>query len=145
MFCRYNFLCKQEKRGDLRKDARMMECASLVNRMLVKDGEGRRRDLRLRTFAVMILKEDCGLLQWVPNTTGLRNEVARAYAHCGLTNPMTLTRQIKEEFEAMQQTDKDDREKGRVFRETILPRFPSVFHKWFLLSFPDPTSWFEAR
>ena len=37
---RYHFLCKRERRGDLRKDARLMECASLVNRLLAKDGAG---------------------------------------------------------------------------------------------------------
>jgi hypothetical protein len=23
--------------------------------------------------------------------------------------------------------------------------FPAIFHRWFLLSFSDPTAWFEAR
>ena len=142
---RYHFLCKQERRGDLRKDARMMEVAGLVNRLLGKDAGGRRRDLRLRTFAVVILKEDCGLLQWVANTTGLRNEVTRAYAHVGAPNPMATTRAVKDELDALQGGDGSDAEKGAAYRATILPRFPAVFHKWFLLSFPDPTTWFEAR
>lgn len=34
---RYAFLCKTERRGDLRKDARMMEVATLLNRLLGKD------------------------------------------------------------------------------------------------------------
>lgn len=46
---RYNFLCKIERKGDLRKDARMMEFNSMVNRLLIKDVEGRKRKLRLRT------------------------------------------------------------------------------------------------
>ncbi len=29
---KYNFLCKMERKGDLRKDARLMETNSLVNR-----------------------------------------------------------------------------------------------------------------
>jgi serine/threonine-protein kinase ATR len=145
LLCRYNFLCKQEKRGDLRKDARMMECASLINRLLTKDSEGRRRNLHLRTFTVIILKEDCGLLQWVPNTTGLRNEVTKAYTSCGLPNPMITTRTIRPEFEDMQMTDADDTIKAAAFRSNFAPRFPAVFHKWFLSSYADPTAWFEAR
>ena len=32
---KYNFLCKQERKGDLRKDARLMETNALVNRSAV--------------------------------------------------------------------------------------------------------------
>lgn len=61
----------------------MMDCAALLNRLFNKDVEARRRGLRLRTFAVVTLKEDCGLLQWVPATTCLRNEINRAYISLG--------------------------------------------------------------
>ena len=72
---RYHFLCKIERRGDLRKDARVMEFNSMVNRLLAAHGEGRRRKLRLRTYAVVCLNEECGLMEWVPNTSGFRQEV----------------------------------------------------------------------
>ena len=36
-----NFLCKREAHGDLRKDARLMEFNSVVNRLLKRDAEGR--------------------------------------------------------------------------------------------------------
>jgi len=143
--CRYNFLCKQEKRGDLRKDARMMEAASLVNRVLVKDSHGRRRDLHLRTYAVTILKEDCGMLQWVPNTTAMRHEINKAYEANGQPNAMHILRVIRAEFEDMQKRDVDDRERGKHFRTNVAARFPALFHKWFNMSFADPTDWFEAR
>mgnify|MGYP002380555509 FL=1 len=32
-----------------------------------------------------------------------------------------------------------------IYRDHVLPFYPPVFHKWFLKSFPDPTTWFEAR
>jgi phosphatidylinositol kinase/protein kinase (PI-3 family) len=63
------FLCKQEKDGDLRKDARMMEVNALLNRILQEDPEGRKRNLRLRTYSVTCLNEECGLLEWVENTS----------------------------------------------------------------------------
>lgn len=72
-----------------------MECASLVNRLLAKDGAGvrngdrvahppgrsrlppvalqRRRKLRLRAYAVTCLNEDCAILEWVPNTRWVRS------------------------------------------------------------------------
>ncbi|KAF9601547.1 hypothetical protein IFM89_020375 [Coptis chinensis] len=52
------FLCKPK--DDLRKDARMMEFMAMVNRLLSKYPESRRRKLYIRTFAVIPLTEDCG-------------------------------------------------------------------------------------
>lgn len=63
-------MCVQN--GDLRKDARLMEFNTVVNRLLQKDTHGRRRKLQLRTYSVIILNEECGLCEWVPNTTAFR-------------------------------------------------------------------------
>jgi serine/threonine-protein kinase ATR len=41
--CRYMFLCKP--RDDLRKDCRMMEFCSVVNKLLKRDPDSRRRNL----------------------------------------------------------------------------------------------------
>ena len=60
---RYLFLCKPK--DDLRKDARMMEVNSIVNKLLLKDPEARRRRLRIRTYSVVPLNEECGFLEWV--------------------------------------------------------------------------------
>ena len=65
------FLAKPK--DDLRKDSRMMEFNCVLNRLLSKDPASRRRDLYIRTFAVIPLTEDCGLVQWVPNTRGIRH------------------------------------------------------------------------
>jgi serine/threonine-protein kinase ATR len=67
------FLVKQEKNGDLRKDARLMEFNSVVNGLLQEDQDGRRRSLRLRTFSVVCLNEECGVLEWVDNTNCVRH------------------------------------------------------------------------
>jgi len=61
-----------EKDGDLRKDSRIMEFNSVVNRLLKESPEGRRRNLLLRTFSVVCLNEECGILEWVNHTECLR-------------------------------------------------------------------------
>ena len=65
------FLCKPK--DDLRKDARMMEFTGMLNRLLSKDPNSRRRKLHIRTFAVIPLTEDCGMIEWVLHTRGLRH------------------------------------------------------------------------
>lgn len=49
--------------GDMRKNSRMMEVANVVNRLFRASPDSRRRRLRLRTYAVMPLREDCGIIE----------------------------------------------------------------------------------
>ena len=73
------FLCKQEKNGDLRKDARMMDFNHVVNRLLSTDAQSRTRQLCLKTFSVICLNEECGLLEWVNNTNCIRHLINSAH------------------------------------------------------------------
>lgn len=75
------FLCKQETNGDLRKDARLMEFNTIVNRLLREDPEGRRRSLSVRTYAVVCLTEECGILEWVNNTQCIRHIIKQAHTY----------------------------------------------------------------
>ena len=55
----------------MRKDARLMEFNGMINRLLQNDPAGRARKLRLRTYAVICLNEECGVLEWVQVTTNV--------------------------------------------------------------------------
>ncbi|KAH7344042.1 hypothetical protein B0J17DRAFT_625622 [Rhizoctonia solani] len=79
----YIFLCKPK--DDLRKDARLMDFNSMINKLLKKNAESRRRQLHIRTYAVVILNEECGFLEWVLNTTGYRNIIMGLYEQRGLS------------------------------------------------------------
>lgn len=59
----YSFLCKPK--DDLRKDCRVMELNSVINKLLSKDPHARRRRLKIRTYGVVPLNEEYGLLEWV--------------------------------------------------------------------------------
>ena len=37
------------------------------------------------------------------------------------------------------------RRKLEVYREKLLPKHPPIFNEWFLRTFADPTSWYNAR
>jgi serine/threonine-protein kinase ATR len=38
----------------------------------------------IRTYAVVILNEECGFLEWVPNTMGYRNVIIGLYEQRGM-------------------------------------------------------------
>jgi serine/threonine-protein kinase ATR len=76
----YKFLCKPK--DDLRKDSRMMDLNTMINRLLAKDVDARRRNLYIRTFSVIPLNENNGLIQWVNDTTVLRDILQARSKYC---------------------------------------------------------------
>ncbi|KAK7280606.1 hypothetical protein RJT34_25671 [Clitoria ternatea] len=133
------FLCKPK--DDLRKDARMMEFTAMINRLLSKYSESRRRKLYIRTFAVIPLTEDCGMVEWVPHTRGLRHILQDIYITCGKFDRQKTNPQIKQIYDQCQGKMPED----EMLKNKILPMFPPVFHKWFLATFSEPAAWFRAR
>lgn len=119
----------------------MMEFTATINRLLSKYPESRRRKLYIRTFAVIPLTEDCGMVEWVPYTRGLRHILQDIYITCQKfdrqnTNP--LIKRIYDQFQGKMPEDE-------MLKSKILPMFPPVFHKWFLTTFSEPAAWFRAR
>ena len=133
----YAFLCKPK--DDLRKDLRMMEFTTMLNRLLARDPESRKRRLYLRTFSVIPLTEDCGIIEWVPHTLGFRHIIQELYQEDGLYNPKTTNVDIKQLHE---------RCKGRPpasWMKEVVSKHPPVFHRWFLDRWKEPAAWFAAR
>ncbi|PHT64079.1 Serine/threonine-protein kinase ATR [Capsicum annuum] len=133
------FLCKPK--DDLRKDARMMEFNAMVNRLLSKSSESRRRKLYIRTFAVIPLTEDCGMVEWVPHTRGLRQILQDIYISCGKFDRQKTNPKIKRIYDQCLGKMPED----EMLKNKILPMFPPAFHKWFLNMFSEPAAWFRAR
>ncbi|KAI8321166.1 hypothetical protein GQ54DRAFT_262327 [Martensiomyces pterosporus] len=130
----YRFLCKPK--DDLRKDARLMEFNSMINQLLSANSQTHKRGLHIRTYAVVPLNEECGLIQWVGPTTGIRHVLLSLYKAHGVAISMTQVKSI---------LDKNSPSHEELFTNTLLPLFPSVLHEWFLQSFPDPARWLASR
>lgn len=72
-----------------------MEFNHLINRYLIRDPESRKRNLHIRTYAVVPLNEECGLIEWIPNLIGLRYVLSGIYKEKGiLTSIPDLRRMI---------------------------------------------------
>jgi hypothetical protein len=102
----YMFLGKP--RDDLRKDARLMDFNSIINKLLKANSESRRRQLRkltnkfhwklltilyadIRTYGVVTLNEECGFIQWVPNTIPIRPVILKGYDSRGVKSWVFVT------------------------------------------------------
>lgn len=73
----YTFLCKPK--DDLRRDYWLMGLSSMVTRILMKDSESRKRNLFIKTYAVTPLDDECGLIEWIPDTIAFRKIVLDCY------------------------------------------------------------------
>lgn len=137
----YPFLCKPQ--DDLRKDARMMELNALVNKLLKKDRQTRKRRLYVRTYFVAPLNEDSGMIEWVNKLAGYRNIIQALW---GRDNRQIHGQQAKDTSKLLTDHDKKgDSKKVIELFQNLLKSYPAVFYQWFLESFPEPNAWLAAR
>lgn len=120
-----------------------MEAAGVLNRLFQEEPDSRRRNLYLRRFAVMALTEECGILEWVQNTKGIRMCINEVYIAAGIhhrgTNP-----EIKLKYDTLSaQPNKLARLKE--WFEFALKSHPPLFHTWLIKRFPEPAAWLDAR
>ncbi|XP_037833578.1 serine/threonine-protein kinase ATR [Kryptolebias marmoratus] len=133
----YTMMCKPK--DDLRKDCRLMEFNCLINKCLRKDAESRRRELHIRTYAVIPLNEECGIIEWVSNTAGLRHILTKLYKERGIYLSGKELRKL-----VLPKTAPFE-EKLRIHKEVLCAQHHPIFYEWFLRTFPDPTSWYSSR
>ena len=149
-------------KGDLRKDARVQDLNNVINRLLTAStnagGPVHHRRLRLRTFTVTCISEDCGVLEWVPNTSSLRSLVAESYnpqaspysakrrgRRMANAGDASLRANFEKKCQAMFFEDGDLKKAAKLFEDLMLKNNPPLFFWWFLHNFPDPHQWYEAR
>ncbi|KPJ15649.1 Serine/threonine-protein kinase ATR [Papilio machaon] len=133
-----SYIILLKSRDDLRKDFRLMEFNGVVNRFLQDAAETRRRRLYIRTYCVLPLNEECGLIQWVPNLLGLRPILLHIYKQKGIH---TTNRELKELM--CSKNDPLDKMR-RIFEQYLLRKHPPVFQEWFRRVFSDPYGWFSS-
>ncbi|KAJ7799470.1 kinase-like domain-containing protein [Mycena leptocephala] len=134
----YMFLGKPK--DDLRKDARLMDFNAIINKLLKANSESRRRQLHIRTYGVVTLNEECGFIQWVPNTIPLRPVLMKGY---DARRIKSWSSEMNDVFRRIK--DASDKDAAELFRSKILSSFPPVFHDWFIETFPEPSAWLASR
>jgi len=132
----YTFLCKPK--DDLRKDTRMMEFDSILNKLLKKHPESRERQLYIRTYSVIPLNEECGIIEWVPNTKHMRGLMTHLYLKDGINMKAKIEEAKKRSAQLSDKLSVADWKK-------IGKKFPPILYKFFTTHFPEPATWWRAR
>ncbi|KAF2487961.1 hypothetical protein BDY17DRAFT_290011 [Neohortaea acidophila] len=132
----YGLLCKPK--DDLRKDRRLMEFNSIINRTLKRDAESSKRRLYVKTYAVTPLSEESGIIEWVEGIKPMRDILLNIYARKGIRPNYTEIKNILDQASSSP-------ENAHLFGDKVLSKFPSVLHEWLVEVYPEPEAWFAAR
>lgn len=133
-----NYMLLIKPKDDLRTDQRLMEFNGIINRSLKRDAESSRRQLYIRTYAVVPLNEECGIIEWVPGIKTMRDILLNLYSSQKIAPDYNLLKNLMEEASAGES-------KIRMFTDDVLGRFPPILPVWFIQQFPSPDAWFAAR
>ncbi|GJC97112.1 pephosphatidylinositol 3 [Colletotrichum higginsianum] len=133
-----NYMLMIKPKDDLRTDQRLMEFNSMINRSLKRDPEASRRQLYIRTYAVVPLNEECGIIEWVDGLKTLREILLDQYK----------TRSVHPDYNQIKRMMTEavtGPNNIKMFTEGVLGTFPPVLQHWFVQRFPHPSTWFSAR
>ncbi|XP_053684897.1 serine/threonine-protein kinase ATR-like [Sabethes cyaneus] len=134
-----DYVMMMKPKDDLRKDFRLMEFNAVVKQYLYQDPDAKHRRLNIRTYAVLPLNEECGIIEWVENLSTFRNILCTYYKQRGKGLPSKELRNYNFKRHEPLQTKKD------AFLNVLVPRHPPVFGEWFRDRFSNPHNWFQAR
>ncbi|AMD18804.1 HBL098Wp [Eremothecium sinecaudum] len=129
----YGIMCKKE---DVRQDNQYMQFANTMGFLLEKDPHSRKRNLNITTYAVLSLREDCGLIEIVPNVDTIRSILMAKY------DSMKVKYSLSALYEKWKALSEDQR---LGFYKNSMSTFSPVLYQWFLEIFPNPILWYSAR
>ncbi|OLN85738.1 Protein kinase rad3 [Colletotrichum chlorophyti] len=133
-----NYMLMIKPKDDLRTDQRLMEFNSMINRSLKRDPEASRRQLYIKTYAVVPLNEECGIIEWVDGLKTLREILLDQYKARSVHPDYNQIKRMMAEAVTGPNNIK-------MFTEGVLGTFPPVLQYWFVQRFPHPSTWFSAR
>lgn len=133
----YRYLAKRENNGDMRRDSRVVEFLTIMNRLLSEDRRSRGKGLQLKAYAVLPLTEETGMIEWVNDLCPLRTLVAGEHAKIDSMPSQAL---IKQKYDSIA-------DKRKFLADWAMIKFPAVLDKYFVKDFGggDAQKWLEAR
>uniref|UniRef100_A0A915D2Z5 Serine/threonine-protein kinase ATR n=1 Tax=Ditylenchus dipsaci TaxID=166011 RepID=A0A915D2Z5_9BILA len=137
---KYPLLCKSN--DELRKDSRFIDVEKMLNTLLVRDSDARRRSLFIRTFGVISLQEAGGIIEWVPNLITLAGAAIPLQKEILKQKKVQMVTSNELQRTLNERLSKEQRVKN--FRE-LYPRYPLVMSEWLRRNFQDACSWYNAK
>jgi cell cycle checkpoint protein MEC1 len=137
------------KRDDTRKDAKVVEFTTMINRILLASNEARKRGLSISNYSVVPLTENMGVIEFVVDVQTLKGITSDQRRRMGKSiNDRKVFMKLDEAQKlvrgARSSTDTSLNNLVKLF-EQICNDYPPVLHQWFINQFSDPSAWYSAR
>lgn len=138
------------KNDDTRKDAKVVEFTTMVNRLLALGNESRKRSLVIPNYSVVPLAENMGVIEFVSDVTTMKSIINDERRRSGKANEyqklFTKLTAAQKVYNTKKENGFPDSKKDlvKVF-DSILVENPPVLYKWFIHQFSDPMSWYLGR
>ncbi|XP_041351980.1 serine-protein kinase ATM-like isoform X2 [Gigantopelta aegis] len=134
-------------RDDLRQDAVMQQVFGMLNNLLKKNPETRKRSLRVRTYKVIPLSQRSGLLEWCEGTQPIGEYLIGSSSVKGAHQkyyPQDWPALDCRKHITVTTGNCDVKKKLKLYLEAC-KHFHPVFRQFFMEKFSDPATWFERR
>ncbi|KAJ7658097.1 hypothetical protein B0H17DRAFT_1213256 [Mycena rosella] len=139
---RFKQLFKGEGNDDLRQDAVMAQVFELCNIVLKGDRETARRSLGVRSYRIIPLGLQAGVLEFVANTTPLQIWLTPAHTLYNKTDwpPPVATTKYNKQWQAT-----NEPAKKLVLYQEVKKHFHPVLRHFFTEKHKTPMAWFAMR
>ncbi|CAH6720114.1 serine/threonine-protein kinase Tel1p [[Candida] jaroonii] len=122
---------------DLRQDTIMEQVFEKVNSFFQKDKDSLKRHLRVRTYKIVPIGPQSGIIEFVPNSMALNDIIKPYHSKDTLSGEKARTM-----MKSCQTEDKEER--IRVFKK-IINQINPVLRLFFFETFLKPNDWFHSK
>ncbi|KAG2734707.1 hypothetical protein G9P44_002713 [Scheffersomyces stipitis] len=137
------------KRDDTRKDAKVVEFTTMINRLLLSSNEARKRGLQISNYSVIPLAENMGVIEFVTDVQTMKGIAGEQRKRMGRSlNERKIFMKLddlQKQVKGAKASDPEPLNKLVDVFKKILEDNPPVLHSWFIDQFSDPTAWYLAR
>ncbi|KAH3668421.1 hypothetical protein OGAPHI_002175 [Ogataea philodendri] len=122
---------------DLRQDAIMQQVFEKVNVLLQENSDARRRRLRVRTYKIVPLESQAGVLEYVSNSVALNDILRPLHEHDGVSVELA-----RGEMKEVQSSSLSRR--VAVYHK-LCHQIRPIFRNFFFNNYVAPQDWFQSR
>ncbi|KAI3403258.2 MEC1 [Candida oxycetoniae] len=138
------------KSDDTRKDAKVVEFTTMVNRILATSTEARKRRLSVANYSVIPLSEKIGVIEFVMDVQTMKSIIVEERRRLGKVVNERRIFMVLESAQKFIKEKKPDEDGSKLealteIFQSILQKNPPILHQWFVDEFSDPSSWYIAR
>jgi ataxia telangiectasia mutated family protein len=134
-------------RDEVRQDAVMEQVFEIANKMLREDRQTKRRSLRYRTYVVIPLAQETGIIEFVAGGQSIGEWLKPAHSRYS-DEAHAVDSQFRKAISPLQSV-KDgamiDNQRILQIYQTLIPNFPPVMRHFFTEKHKDPMGWFAMR